>query len=121
MRFRVSAVVLGLGALAATPCLALTIQTAPPRPDVAQHLRSSPASTPSAFTALPAPDDLKDSFAASGRAQLGQGFVGQANGGTSSFSFGPLRGTTTLVPGYGAYWNGRRDGGNPYSLVPPRP
>ena len=50
MRFRVSAVALGLGALVGTPCLALTVQAAPPRPDVAQHLRSQ---TSTASSVLP--------------------------------------------------------------------
>src|SRR5215469_12716672 len=101
MRLRASAVALGLGALSATPCLALTIQAAPPRPDVAQHLR--PTTAP-ASSALPAPGDLKDSFVASGRPQLGQGFYGQPSGGTTSYIVGPLQGTTTVTPGYGALW-----------------
>ena len=120
MRFRAFAVASGLGALIATPCLALTIQSAPPSPDLAQHLR--PTTAP-ATSLLPAPDDLKSSFAASGRAQLGQGFRGAPGAGTTSFNFGPLHGTTTVTPGYGAVWNGAgvRDSGNPLSLVPPRP
>ena len=57
MRLRAFAVALGLGGLAATPCLALTLQAAPPRPDVAQHLRSpAPGSS-----VVPAPNELKDS------------------------------------------------------------
>ena len=122
MGFRAFAVAMGLGALAATPCLALTIQAAPPTPDVAQHLRPS---TGPAFSALPAPGELKESFAASGRAQLGQGFYGAGSGGTTSFSFGPLHGTTTVTPGYGGAWNGSnataRDSGNPWQLTPRRP
>jgi hypothetical protein len=120
MRFRALAVASGLGVLAATPCLALTIQAAPPTPDVAQHLR---ATAPTAmFGVLPAPDQLKDSFAASGRAQLGQGFYAYPDSARStSFSFGPFRGAATMAPGYGAYWNrqGLRDAGNPLSLTPP--
>ena len=119
MRFRVSAIALGLGALAATPCLALTIQAAPPRPDVAEHLRPTTGPGP---RVLPSPDDLKTSFLASGRPQLGQGYAGAASGGTMNFSLGPLHATTTVAPGYGAFWNdtGPRDNGNPWSLVPPR-
>lgn len=119
MRLRASVVALGFGALAASPCLALTFQAAPPRPDVAEHLR--PTTTP-AYNLLPAPDELKDSFAASGRPQLGQGFYGPANGGTTSFNFGPLHATTTVSPGYGGSWNGTslRDSGNPWSLTPRR-
>jgi hypothetical protein len=119
MRFFVCALALGLGALAATPSLALTFQAAPPRPDVALHLHS----TGPAPGVLPAPGDLKGSFAASGRSQLGQGFSGPSSlGTTSSFSFGPIHGTTVLLDD-GAAWNdrGHRDAGNPLSLTPPRP
>ena len=117
MRFSACAVALGLGALAATPCLALTIQTAPPHPDLAQHLRPTTGSTPHV---LPGPDDLKDSFAASGRPQLGQGFYGSPSAGTTSFDFGPLHATTTVTPGYGDPWNANRlrDSGNPQSPLP---
>jgi hypothetical protein len=119
MRFRALAVALGLGALAATPCLALTVQAGPPRPDVAQHLRSSTAPVSSV---LPAPSELKGSFAASGRPQLGQGFSGSASAGATSFDFGPLHATARAAPGYGASWsdNHLRDSGNPLSLMPPR-
>jgi hypothetical protein len=121
MRFRGFALALGLGALAGTPCLALTIQTGPPPSDVAQHLRPQTGPT---FSVLPAPGDLKDSFVASGRAQLGQGFLPDpANARTTSFSFGSFHGATTVTPGYGAFWNSAspRDRGNPLSLTPPRP
>lgn len=120
MRVFACAVGLGLGALASGPSLALTVQTAPPAPDVAQHLHSTSAS---AAHGLPGPDQLKDSFAASGRAQLGQGFYSSGSSGTSTFSFGSVRATTTVAPGYGAFWNGasRRDSGNPLSLTPTRP
>jgi hypothetical protein len=118
MRLRAFAVALGLGVLAGTPCLALTIQAAPPRPDVAQHLHSQ---TGPASGVLPAASDVKDSFLASRRPSLGQGFSGPEGGRTTTFSFGPLRGETTVTPGYGAFWNDRRDGRNPLSLTPPRP
>ena len=113
MRFRAIAVALGLGALAATPCLALTIQSAPPRPDVVQYLRpAGPAST--------AP---RGSYLAPGRPQLGLGPQGPVSTGISSFSFGPVRATTTVTPHYGDVWNDgrRRDSGNPLSLTPRRP
>ena len=110
MPVRASAVALGLGTLAATPCLALTIQAAPPRPDVAQQLR--PAST-SASSVLPAPSE---------RPQVGLGFRGPASAGTTSFHFGPVRAATTVTPAYGTAWSDRRrDSGNPLSLVPRRP
>jgi hypothetical protein len=120
MRFRAFAVALGLGGLAATPCLALTVQAAPPRPDIAQHLRSTSVTT--TFGALPGPGELKDSFVASGRPQLGQGFYGPAGVGPMSFSAGPFSGANTVTPAYGGSWNGAgfRGGGNPLSLVPPR-
>jgi len=117
MRLRASVVALGLGALAATPCLALTVQTAPPRPDVALHLRPT---TPTAGV-LPSADDVKDSYLATGRSQPGQGFYdSQSSGRTTNFNFGPIQGTSTVSPGYGATWYGStlRDTGNPFSLTP---
>jgi hypothetical protein len=117
MRFRAFAVALGLGALAASPCLALTIQAAPPRPDVAQHLH---AQTGPASSVLPAPSEVKNSFLASQRPQLGEAFAGPTSARTTSFSFGPIHGVTTMTPGYGA-WRDPRDGDAPLSLTPPRP
>ena len=119
MLYRACAVAMALGALAAAPCQALTVQSAPPRPDVALHLRSQAAPT---SRIVPGPDELKDSFAASGRPQLGQGSYSPERGGTTRFSFGPLRGAVTMIPGYGAYWDGTslRDSGNPLALTPPR-
>ena len=118
MRLRAFAVALGLGALAGTPCLALTIQAAPPRPDVAQHLH---AQTSPASSMLPAASEVKNSFLASQRPQLGESFAGPTSARTTTFSFGPLRGAATVTPGYGAYWNDPRDSRNPLSLTPPRP
>ena len=113
MRFHVVAVAVGLAGLAATPSLALTIQVGPPRPDVALHLRSptAPASSSPVGTTL-----------APGRPQLGLNAQGRANDGVSSFSFGPLRATTTVTPGYDNLWNDsrRRESGNPLSLSPRR-
>jgi hypothetical protein len=120
MRVRAFAVVLGLGVLAGTPCLALTIQAAPLQPDIAQHLHMQAGPTTGV---LPAPNDLKDSWVASGRPQPGQGLPDAANATTTRFSFGPLRGAATVTPGYGAFWSdaGARDNGNPLSLTPRRP
>jgi hypothetical protein len=120
MRFPAFAVVLGLGGLVSTPCLALTVQSAPPRPDIAQHLHSQ---TGPSSGVLPAPGDLKDSFLASDRPQLRQGLSGPASAGTTSFSFGPVHGAFTVAPRYGAFWNdtGVRENGNPLALTPPRP
>jgi hypothetical protein len=119
MQVRAFAFALGLGALAATPCLALTIQAAPPRPDVAQHLHST---TTPGTRVLPGPDDLQGSFVASERPQLGSGFTGAPSIGTTSFNFGPIHGATTVTPGYGAALNDarRRDEENPLSLILPR-
>ena len=119
MQFRAFVVALGLGALVATPCLALSVQAAPPRPDVAQHLRSQ---TGPASGVLPSPGELSGSFVASERPRLGEGFYGPTSAGTTSFRFGPLHGVATVGPGYGPFWNdtGLRDGGNPLSLTPPR-
>jgi hypothetical protein len=121
MRLRAFVVALGFGALAATPCLALTVQTTPPRPDVALHLHATSTATSGV---LPSADDVKDSYLATGRAQPGQGFYDSQSGGhTTNFNFGPVQGTTTLSPGYGATWNGGStflDSGNPWSLTPAR-
>lgn len=119
MRICAYAVAFGLGALAATPCLALTVQAAPPRPDVAEHFRSQSAP---AIGGLPAPNELNDSLLASGRPQQGQGFTNPSSPGTTTFSFGPLRATTTVTPGYGAFWNdpSSPDSGNPLLLTPTR-
>jgi hypothetical protein len=115
MRFCASVAILGLGVLAGTPCLALTIQAAPPRPDIAEHLHSQ---APPGSGVLPAPSDVKDSFVATGRPQ---GFSGAADARTTNFNFGPFRATTTVTPGYGAYWNETTAGhsGNPLQLTPP--
>jgi hypothetical protein len=119
MRVRASAIALGLGALAATPCLALTVQAAPPRPDIAQHLRST---TAPASSVLPGPDELKGSFVDSARPQLGSSSTSWTSSGTTSFNLGPIHATTTVSPGYGAFsGDGRRhDDENPLSLTPPR-
>jgi hypothetical protein len=116
MRSRAFAVILGLGALAGTPCLALTVQAAPPRPDIAEHLHSQAAP---ASSVLPAPGDLKDSYVATGRPQ---NVSGPAGAGTTSFNFGPFRATTTVTPGYGVFWNETSAGhsGNPLQLTPPQ-
>ena len=113
MRFWTCAVAMGVGALAATPCLALTIQAAPPRPDVALHLRSGSASP---FGGLPS--EIRGSYLAPGR----PGDPAVSTSGTTGFGFGSLRATTTVTPGYSGSWNnsGSRDGGNPLSLTLPR-
>jgi hypothetical protein len=110
---------LGLGALAASPCLALTIQSLPPSPDVAQHLRQAPST---ASRMLPAPDEVRNSFIATQRPLVGQGFVSSSGGSTTSFSYGSFHGTVTATPGYGASWGDTtsRDNIAPMSLTPPR-
>jgi hypothetical protein len=112
MRVRVYTIAISLGALAATPCLALTIQGAPPRPDVAQHLRSGSGSM---FGGLPS--EIRGSYLAPGRPGDPAVPVG-----TTSVGFGPVRATTTVTPGYdGSRYDVRqRDSGNPLSLTLPR-
>src|SRR5262245_37325005 len=104
MKLRASAMALGLGALCATPSLALTIQAAPPRPDVAQHLRSS---SPAAPGVLPGPGQLQGSFVAPGRPESAWGSSAPLNGGTTDFGFGPVRGSSTLAPIYQDSWSTR--------------
>ena len=117
MRLRAFAVVLGLGGLASTPSLALTVQAGPLRPDIAQHLHAQTPTTPGV---LPGPNELKDSVLTSERPQPGQGFTGPARAGTTNFSFGPIHGSATVAPRYGAFSNdtSASENGNPLALTP---
>ena len=96
MRLLVLAASLGL---VATPSLALTVSSAPPRPDVAQRLAPSG----------PAAPGLQESFVGAGRPTAGANFTGAPTAyGSTSFGFGPVRTTVTSDP-RGPRWLERRE------------
>ena len=109
---RLIALAAGLAFAAATPALALTVQAAPPRPDVVQHLKPAEGSVSG--------PGLRDGFVGAGRPMMsGSGFTGapQTMPGTTSFGFGNVRTTVTSEP-YNPRWNDRRDTPAPLSLSP---
>jgi len=86
---RLFALVSGLAALAATPCLALTVSSAPPSRDAAQHLRPSESAGPR----------LQDTWAGGGRPAASSSFSGgtTTSGATTSYGFGGVQ--TTIRSG----------------------
>jgi hypothetical protein len=116
MRTPLIVLVAGTAMLTALPCLALTISSAPPRPDVAQRLK--PADRPGfgpdgAWAASASPDE---------RPGFSGGVTFEA---TQTFGFGAV--TTTIRRGPDAdfwqdpRWAGeRRETPAPLSLSPPR-
>lgn len=111
MRIRNFAFVAGLAAaMAASPAAALTIQSAPPKPEVAQRL------TPSQGGGL----RLEDTFAGGGRPELGSRFSGApAVSGVRGFGFGPVRATVRTEPA-DPRWRDRRGSEASILLPPPR-
>jgi hypothetical protein len=103
----------GLAVVAATPSFALTVSSAPPRPDVSQHLTP----TDSRVSAGPR---LQDTFVGSGRPTVGSNFTGapQSAYGTTSFGFGNVRATVTNEPRDPRWSDDRRDTPAPLSLSP---
>ncbi len=115
---RLFALVTGLAALAATPCLALTISSAPPSRDAAQHLKPTENAGPR----------LQDTFAGSGRPAMsgsyGSGFSNSPTvygGSTTTYGFGNMQ-TTITTDGRGAdpRFLERRDTPAPLGLSPRR-
>jgi hypothetical protein len=108
MRLRLLALASGLAVVGATPCLALTISSAPPSRDVAPHLaQPANAATPS-----------RDAWGG-GRPQTGMNFGGAAvTYGESNFGFGSIRATPNGFRDVRG--NERRDTPAPLSLSPPR-
>ena len=105
---RLFALVSSLAALGATPCLALTISSAPPSRDAAQHLKPSETTGPS----------LRDTWAGGGRpASFSSGATRERS--TTSFDFGSVRGTMSLQP-RDPRWNDRSETPAPLSLIPRR-
>lgn len=88
---RLFALVSGLAALAATPCLALTISSAPPSRDAAQHLKPADGAAPR----------LQDGWAGGGRPAAGgpSGFSGSTSvyRNTTTYGFGDVQ--TTIRSG----------------------
>lgn len=111
---RLFALVSGLAALAATPCLALTVSSAPPSRDAAQHLKPDNGSGPR----------LQDGWAGGGRpaAASSSGFSGGTTvyGGTTTYGFGNVH--TTIRSGQqDPRWTiERRDTPAPLGLSPRR-
>ncbi|MBU1375122.1 MAG: hypothetical protein KKE02_20360 [Alphaproteobacteria bacterium] len=109
---RLFALVSGLAILGATPCLALTVSSAPPSRDAAQHLKPTENSGPR----------LQDTFAGSGRPASGASY---SSGGTSvysnttSYGFGSVQ-TTITNDSRDPRFNDRRETAAPLGLVPRR-
>ncbi|MBL8555262.1 MAG: hypothetical protein JNL41_13350 [Phenylobacterium sp.] len=117
MTMRLFAFAAGLSLATATSAFALTVQSAPPRPDVGQRLTPTDSRAASSMR-------LQDTFAGSGRPTMGSTFTGapQAAYGTTSFGFGNVRTTITSDPYYDRSWsNDRRDTPAPLSLSPRLP
>ena len=113
---RLFALVSGLAALAATPSLALTISSAPPSRDAAQHLRSSDTSG--------APR-LQDGWAGGGRPATsqvqGSSFSnGSIYSNSTSYGFGGVQTTIRNGDQDPRWTSDRRDTPAPLGLSPRR-
>lgn len=105
---RLFALVSSLAVLGATPCLALTISSAPPSRDAAQHLKPAATSGP----------NLRDTWAGGGRpASFSNATSPERN--SSSFDFGTVRGTMSSQA-RDPRWSDRRETPAPLGLVPRR-
>lgn len=110
---RLFALVSGLAALAATPCLALTVSSAPPSRDAAPHLKPSESAGPR----------MQDGWAGGGRPAAGSSSSfsnGASYGSTTSYGFGNVQ-TTIRSGDQNSLWtNERRETSAPLGLVPRR-
>lgn len=111
---RLFALVSGLALLAATPSLALTVSSAPPSRDAAQHLKPSDSSGPR----------LQDTFVGSGRPATSSTFSNGSGGSsvysnTTSYGFGSVQ-TTISNDARDQRFMDRRDTAAPLGLVPRR-
>lgn len=117
MNMRLLAITAGLTAIAAAPCLALTVQSAPPSPDVAHRLTQGGASFG---------QKLEDTWAGSGRPGERSDVVnGRTYRSTQSFGSGTVTTTFRTGASQGDWadprWNDqRRETPAPLSLSPPR-
>jgi len=110
---RLFALVSGLALLGATPCLALTISSAPPSRDAAQHLKPTESSGPR----------LQDTFAGSGRPASGSSYSSDGRSSvynnTTSYGFGSVQ-TTITNDARDPRFIDRRETAAPLGLVPRR-
>jgi hypothetical protein len=110
---RLFPLVSSLAILGATPCLALTISSAPPSRDAAQHLKPSESSGPR----------LQDTFAGSDRPAISSssGFTGGSTvySNTTSYGFGTVQ-TTITNDGRDPRFIDRRETAAPLGLSPRR-
>jgi hypothetical protein len=113
-RMRLVALVSSFAALAATPCLALTISSAPPSRDAAPHLKPTDGSGPR----------LQDGWAGGGRpaASSSSGFSGGTTvyGNTTSYGFGNVQTTIRSVEQDPRWTMDRRETPAPLGLSPRR-
>lgn len=112
---RLFALVSGLAALAATPCLALTISSAPPSRDAAPHLKPSESSS--------APR-LQDGWAGGGRPATfsnGSGSTMSTTSGTvTTYGFGNVQSTVRTYDQDPRWTMDRRETPAPLGLSPRR-
>lgn len=109
---RLFALVTGLAIVSASPCLALTISSAPPSRDAAQHLKPAESAGPR----------LQDTFAGSGRPAAGASYSSGSStiySNTTSYGFGSVQ-TTISNDRPDPRFIGRRDTAAPLGLVPRR-
>lgn len=109
---RLFALVSGLAALAASPCLALTVSSAPPSRDAAPHLKPSESAGPR----------LQDGWAGGARPAASASFSNgtPTYGSTTSYGFGNVQ-TTIRAGDQNSLWmGGRRETPAPLGLVPRR-
>jgi hypothetical protein len=118
---RVLTLAFGLAALASSPALALTVQHAPPRPDLAQHLTSAQRPQGASNTGRLT---FSASSSAYDRAGAAYSYGAPSYGTSHAVQFGgPLPPASSFIdrnfrqPSFDAPI-GRRDTGNPLSLVP---
>lgn len=107
---RLFAFVSALASLAATPCLALTISSAPPSRDAAPHLRP----------AEPSGARLQDTWAGGGRPAAFSGSPTTASGSMTSYGFGGVQTTIRTYDQDPRWTMDRRETAAPLSLSPPR-
>lgn len=112
---RLFALVSGLAALAATPCLALTISSAPPSRDAAQHLKPADGAAPR----------LQDGWAGGGRPAAGGGAPGFSGAtsvyrSTTTYGFGGVQTTIRSAQDDPLWGRERRETPAPLGLSPRR-
>jgi len=109
---RLVVLVSGLAALAATPCLALTVSSAPPSRDAAPHLKPSDSAGPR----------LQDGWAGGGRPAASSTFSNGTStyGSSTGYGFGNVQTTIRSSDQNSVWMGGRRETSAPLGLVPRR-